>query len=103
MSIINPYDNYNIICDANNLIDAFNLANIQSKWKESNRKFKIDLLPNIYDLLDELSSFSYVPNKPYEFIINERGKTRYIRANSIRVFEIELLVMFYVIKFLFLY
>lgn len=82
--IIDPYDNYKILCDANNLTDKFFVASKQSKWKDANQIFRINLLPNIYDLLEELVSYSYIPYKPFEFIMNERGKTRYIRANSTR-------------------
>lgn len=65
-----------IICDANNLYEAYLKTVKGSKWKETTQKFALNYLRNIFKLIDELSNQSYLPGEEGEFTLNERGKIR---------------------------
>lgn len=65
-----------IICDANNLYEAYLKTIKGSKWKETTQKFALNYLRNIFKLIDELLKQSYLPGEEGEFTLNERGKIR---------------------------
>lgn len=65
-----------IICDANNLYEAYLKTIKGSKWKETTQKFALNYLRNIFKLIDELSKQTYLPGEEGEFTLNERGKIR---------------------------
>lgn len=65
-----------IICDANNLYEAYLKTIKGSKWKETTQKFALNYLRNIFKLIDELLKQSYLPGEKGEFTLNERGKIR---------------------------
>lgn len=71
------------IDNANSLHEAFNKSKKGVTWKKSVQKFRANELRNILKIQDELENNTYKPDKPNEFTINERGRTRYIKANSI--------------------
>lgn len=75
--------NIEILSDANSLINAFNLAKKGSIWKESVQKYEANLLRNTYNLQTALRDGSYKQKEFYEFILQERGKTRYIKSMHI--------------------
>lgn len=72
------------LSDSNVLLDAFNKAKIDSDWKMSVQEFEANLLINITQLSNELREGTYQQLPFYEFILHERGKTRYIKSLHIR-------------------
>lgn len=75
-TVNNFMDYKSIICDANNLYDAYLKSTKPSKWKESTQKFSLNYLRHIFDLQDELESMSYRPGTEGGFTLCDRGKTR---------------------------
>lgn len=76
-----------------NLKDVFTLENLNnafretakaSHWKEAIQRYQANLLINNEELLNEILSGTYRISRTTDFKINERGKTRYINAPSIR-------------------
>lgn len=65
-----------IICDANNLYEAYLKTIKSSQWKETTQKFALNYLRNIFKLLDELVNQTYHPGEEGSFTLNERGKIR---------------------------
>ena len=66
--------------DANVLIKSFNKCKNGSIWKESVQKYEINLLKNTYNQIKSIENKTY-KHKPFnEFTLNERGKTREIKA-----------------------
>ncbi len=72
-----------IISNANNLVEAFRLTKKGSIWKESVQKYEINLLRNTYYLRKEIRDGTYQQKDFFEFVLNERGKTRYIKSMHI--------------------
>ncbi len=72
-----------IISDANNLYNAFQLAKKGSIWKESVQRCEANLLKVIYELRETLRNGTYKQKPFYEFILNERGRIRPIRSQDI--------------------
>lgn len=70
--------------DMNLLYDAFKASMKGSAWKSEPQRFEADFLSELTILSNELSDKTYVTSKGSEFILNERGKTRYIHGNRIR-------------------
>lgn len=74
---VNIFMDYkSIICDANNLYEAYLKSTQPSKWKESTQKFSLNYLRHIFTLQDELESMSYRPGTEGGFTLCDRGKTR---------------------------
>lgn len=67
-----------IICDANNLYEAYLKTIKGSKWKETTQKFALNYLRNIFKILDELMRMIYEPGEEGSFTLHERGKIRAI-------------------------
>lgn len=74
----------NDLSDGNVLVDAFNKSKIDSDWKQSVQKFEANLLINILNIQRNLRNGTYKQKPFYEFVLNERGKTRYIKSLHIR-------------------
>lgn len=71
---------YERILDLNNLYDAFSKCKKNVDWKHSVQKYEANVLSNINSLRKQLENGTY-KQKPFsEFTINERGKTRNIKA-----------------------
>jgi len=70
--------------DANDLFEAFWLSRKESQWKASTQRFELNLLRNIGQLAKDLRNGAYVQMPFTEFMQNERGKERPIRAMHIR-------------------
>ena len=70
--------------DMNILYDAFKLSMKGSSWKGEPQKFEADFLSELNMLSDELADRTYVTSKGSEFILKERGKTRFIHGNRMR-------------------
>lgn len=77
-------DYFDKFTDANSLYEAFQESKRESYWKGSVQKFEKYLLTNIFDLQKELRSGAYEQKPFVEFVLNERGKTRRIKATHIR-------------------
>ena len=60
------------------------LCTKQSRWKETTQRYIANMTVNNMELRHELLTNSYNIRKTINFIINERGKTRFIEVPSIR-------------------
>lgn len=74
------YDN---LLDAEEYVSAFNRCKKGCIWKESVQRYELNLLKNIYSYTDALENGTYQQKSFIEFTLNERGKTRYIKATKI--------------------
>ena len=72
------------ISDLNVLYEAFRASMKGSAWKEEPQRFEIDFLTEIIKLKKEIETRTYTTSKGSEFILNERGKTRYIHGARMR-------------------
>lgn len=70
--------------ELNTLYDAYKASMKGSAWKEEPQRFEIDFLSELVKLQAELEDRSYKTLKGSEFIINERGKIRYIHGARMR-------------------
>lgn len=73
-----------MISDLNVLYDAFKASMKGSAWKEEPQRFESDFLSELVKLKDELESHEYKTSKGTEFLLNERGKPRYIHGSRMR-------------------
>lgn len=69
-----------ILCDANNLYDAYLKSIKNSKWKETTQRFMLSYLDHIFAIKAELEGQTYHPSPENKFVLRERGKTRYITS-----------------------
>ena len=67
-----------------NLYDAFQKAKQGADWKASVQRFEMNLLPNLQQLQNELRTKTYKQKPFVTFTLNERGKTRLIKAHHIK-------------------
>lgn len=73
-----------IVTDANSLITAFDKAKKASMWKQSTQHYEANRLKETCKLKREVKTNTYKQRVFRIFVINERGKTRYIRALDVR-------------------
>lgn len=73
-----------IVTDANSLIIAFDKAKRASMWKSSTQHYEANRLKETQKLKREVETNNYKQRVFRIFVINERGKTRYIRALDVR-------------------
>ena len=73
-----------MITDLNVLYDAFKASMKGSAWKEEPQRFECDFLSELVKLKEELETHKYKTSKGAEFLLNERGKPRYIHGSRIR-------------------
>jgi hypothetical protein len=59
-------------------------AKIDSDWKPQVQKFEINLLTELVKLQKELQNRTFKFSPTNDFILNERGKTRFISGDNIR-------------------
>ena len=71
------------ICNADNLMAAFNKAKRGTDWKESVQRYALDILANIHRTQKAIRSGKYKAKPMVEFILHERGRTRRIQAQHI--------------------
>lgn len=68
------------VVNADSLYDSFLSCKKNSIWKESVQRFESNILLNILDLRRKLKDFTY-KQKPFKnFILSERGHTRFIKS-----------------------
>lgn len=72
-----------IVCDANNLWNAFYNSNKGVGWKESVQRYEVNLLMNIFDTRQNILTGKYKPKRLSEFDLHERGRIRHIKAQHI--------------------
>ena len=73
-----------IVTDMNVLYEAFKASMKGSAWKEEPQRFEIDFLSEITKLKHELEDKTYKTLQGSEFVLNERGKIRYIHGGRMR-------------------
>ncbi len=81
--MIDTYVNYEVLHDANNLIDAFHSCKKGSIWKCSVQRYEMNFLRNITRQSKALKEHNYKQHEFNEFSLSERGKTREIKAINI--------------------
>lgn len=81
---INQRTHLDVLSDANNLFDAFQLSQKGSSWKASSQRCDMNLLRTIHSLQNELRTKTYRQCNFTEFVMTERGKIRPIRSLHIR-------------------
>lgn len=74
----------NRITDLNVLYDAYRASMKGSAWKEEPQKFEADFLSQIVKLKQELETRTYKTSQGSEFVLNERGKIRYVHGGRMR-------------------
>ena len=72
------------LSDMNLLYDSFKASMKGSAWKEEPQRFEIDLLSELTRLKRELDSRTYRTSMGTSFMLNERGKMRYIHGGRMR-------------------
>lgn len=78
-----------VIADANVLDEAARRARMGTNWKESvqrfwwNRLARISSLQRALDALEDGREGAYEPDEGYEFMLNERGRTRPICGQKV--------------------
>lgn len=75
-----PYDDFNLVADADNLCWAFHVAKRSVAWKESVQRFEASLFRNIAELRRRLIAGESVQKGFMEFTLRERGKIRHIKS-----------------------
>jgi hypothetical protein len=72
------------IYDIEVLYDAFQQAKIGSDWKPQVQNFEMNLLTELCEIQKQLINRTFKFDKPNEFILSERGKTRVISGDNIK-------------------
>lgn len=70
--------------DLNELHDAFRASMRGSSWKPEPQRFEQDFLTEIRKLQKDLGTKTYDVSPGSEFILNERGRIRYVHGNIMR-------------------
>lgn len=70
--------------DMNLFYLSFRLAMSGSDWKNEPQKFELDFLSELFKLKHELEDQTYTTTPGSEFILNERGKIRFVHGGVIR-------------------
>ena len=73
-----------ILCDANNLYEAYLKSARASKWKDPTQKFELYFLGNLFDLKDDLENQTLTNSPTYSFELHERGRIRVVAGRHIR-------------------
>lgn len=77
---MNDNSSLKMLTDANLYWDAFNKCKKGSIWKESVQRYEMNFLKNIDSQINAIKNNQYVQLPFNEFPLNERGKTREIKA-----------------------
>ncbi|MDR3325105.1 MAG: RNA-directed DNA polymerase [Spirochaetaceae bacterium] len=77
---IEPYNDFSLVADADNLARAFAKSKRGVSWKESVQRYEANALRNIAQTRRKLLSGESVQSGFVEFDLKERGKTRHIRS-----------------------
>ena len=71
------------IINPNNLHKAYLECRRSVGWKRSVQLYGLNELSNIVDIMNRIENGTYELDKPYEFVLDERGHNRYIKALTI--------------------
>ena len=71
---------YDELFTFDNLFDAFYKCRTNVRWKESIQRYEANLYTNTYDLFKQLENRTFKSKGFHTFVINERGKQRWIRS-----------------------
>lgn len=71
------------LCDLDNLYNSFHKCKKGTDWKASVQYYESNLIKNLYLLRKSLIDDTYRQKPFFEFTLNERGKTRHIKAMNI--------------------
>ena len=72
------------LTDLNVLYEAFRASLSGSSWKSEAQRFELDYLSELIKIKEDLENRTYETKPGSEFLLNERGKTRYIHGGIIR-------------------
>ena len=75
--------NFDILCDANYIVESYNKSKQGVIWKYNVQQYGLNLLKNVNRMIKDLQNGKYKFHPFTEFIINERGRTRKIKAMDI--------------------
>lgn len=75
-----PYDSF---INPNKLHESYVKCRKGVNWKGSVQRYGLNELSNICNIIDSVENGTYHLGDPYEFILNERGHKRYIKALTI--------------------
>jgi hypothetical protein len=79
-----PYDNFDLVCDPENLYKAFRRARRGVSWKASVQRYEANLFKNIAETAEKLKTGADVRQGFVEFDLYERGKKRHIKSVHIK-------------------
>lgn len=68
----------------NLLYDAYKASMRDSSWKGEPQRFEADFLSELTSISNEIADRTYQTSEGSEFVLNERGKMRYIHGNRMR-------------------
>lgn len=77
---LNRYDTFSPMLEFKNYVESFKKCRKKTAWKESIQRFWNDFTPNVFKIIERLDKKKIRLKKPKEFLINERGKPRFIRS-----------------------
>ena len=77
------HDTFYDVCDLSHLLEAYRKSAPGSDWKWAVQKCEANLLLELQKVANDLRSGEYKQKPLHEFVLNERGKTRDIKAYSI--------------------
>jgi retron-type reverse transcriptase len=77
---LTQYDDFSLITDPNNLLNAYRKSKLEVSWKESVQRYDMNLLSNIAETQRKLIEGKNVSHGFVEFDLNERGKKRHIKS-----------------------
>ena len=75
------------IADPDKLYQSYKKASKPIYYKASTQRYGLNLLSNIAIANEALNNGSYKIGDPYEFILTERGRIRYVKALYITSFS----------------
>ena len=73
----------NTVFDANHLYASFIKTSSETGWKESTQRYKMNILREIMKQQNRWNAGRFELGKTHNFVINERGHTRYIKSHTI--------------------
>ena len=74
------YRNFNWVFSLEHLYESYRKTIKGVKWKNSAQKYRLKVLPNLYETFQKLSNQTFQSKGFYEFDLIERGKPRHIKS-----------------------
>lgn len=82
---LSRYNNFELLCIADNIFASYKRAIKSVSWKRSVQQYKMNILINILKSIEDLLNERKIIKGFAEFDITERGRTRHIKA--VHIFE----------------